>query len=291
MSIENEILNYVGARPPISIHELIKYLIESHKDENGKPERGYNSRTIYGRLKSMEKAGQIAFISKEDLRSYKITPHDGRLQYITLKNASERKKHLDDIFSRITHKRKIDPHIVFEEIERYEGKYILSPNQLDVLVSWLGGSDITVTEKALKILYDYVLDIKIKPDNSEALLEKIRTLTAPAENSSSPQYRIRRNALRILGYYNDDEVIQQLKTDLLNPNPPESLGSDYQTPAVARVIEAHRNDLFYLQDALKKKKRDDLAKILSEIRTFAADHENDSIYIHPDQAYTRGGSR
>ena len=101
------------------------------------------------------------------------------------------------------------------------------------------------------------------------------------------QSNIRKKALRLLGYYNDEGIIQQLKKDITNSNPEafSSLMGDYQTKYLARVIESHRNDLFYLQEALIKKGQNDLADMLATIRTYAVEHENDSLeYLDPSEA-------
>lgn len=285
MTFEKEVMSYLETRPPIPIKDVIGYLMHRHTDEKtGRLQTGYSDRTIYGKLKRMEKDGQITGISPEDLRTYGIKQSDGRLQYISLKTASERKTHLDDVLSLLSSRKKIDIQTALEEIQRYKEKYTLNPRQLDILTRLLN-KDFEGVETVVLILFDYIIKRQIHPSNTDELLQRLRGLTGVYEKNSDAQYRIRRNALRILGIYNDEGVIQQLKTDAKIPEKFPDLKNDYLSKYTARVIETHRSDLFHFQNTLKKNKQANIAEIISEIRTYATEHENDSLdYVDPQRA-------
>lgn len=285
MTVEKEVIIYLEAHPPMPIKEVIEHLIKGHTNkETQAVDTGYSDRTIYAKLKRMETSGQIAAIPSDELLTYGIKKADGRLHYITLKTTSERKTHIDEILGLLSSKKKIDIQTALEEIQRYKEKYTLSPRQLDILTGLLR-DDFEGADAIVSILFDYIIKRQIKPSNEEQLLKKLRNLTGVYENNSDEQYRIRRNALRILGVYNDEGIIQQLMKDSTLPDRFPSLKNDYLSKYTARVIESHRSDLFHFQDSLKKDKKANIAEIISEIRTYAADHENDSLdYVDPQRA-------
>ena len=269
MEIEKEIADYLVMHPPVRTEQLIEHLLEIHIHE-----RGYSRKTLYRKIKQMADAGDLARIGQDEYESFGITEPDKRAQYITLRSSSERKKHLDDLFSHLTSKSTLNVKMVLDEIKRYQGKYTLNPHQLDALSAILT-KDNEIDAQALPILYDYIERRGIKPSKTDEFLQKLRKLT-DIYRSDSPQKEVRRKALRLLGRYNDDGVIRQLQYDIENSDPDTftSLKEDYKTEYTARVIEAHRNDLFHLQESLIRKGQDKLAAMLAEIRTFAVENEN-----------------
>lgn len=308
MSLEKEIICYLETRPPVTIRAVYEYIAERHHrvneikrvesdtGESGKSkikkrkkndegiENGYSLRTLHGRVDKMEAAGQIVKLSPEELKAYGITQTDRRFQYIALKTASERKAHIDDVFSLLTSKSSTNIHAALEEIQRYKEKYTLSPRQLDLLASLLK-NNFEGNEAVVSILYDYIIIRHINPSDIDQVREKLRGLTKGAESPSEPQYRIRRNALTILGFYQDEGVIQQLKDDTTIPKKFSSLKDDYLNKYMAKVIEAYRSDLFHFQNTLREANRTDIANIISDVRNYAAKHEDDSLeYESPETA-------
>jgi hypothetical protein len=310
MSLEKEIISYLETRPPVSIHELGEYITGKHTlneitkaepdtVETGKPkakkrkkkderiETGYSLRTIYGRLDKMEAASQIVKISPDDLKVYGIPWGDSRFKYVTLKTASDRKTHIDDVFSLLTSKNSINSRAALEEIQRYKEKYTFSPHQLDLLTNHLK-KNFEGNEVIVSILYDYIIKRHIDPSNIDLVREKLRSLTKGAESNTDAQFRIRKNALSVLGFYQDEWVIHQLKEDTTIPEKFSSLKNDYLSKYTAKVIEAHRSDLFQFQNTLRATKRSNLADLISEIRNYANEHENDSLDYEDPMAAMHG---
>ena len=280
MSLETEIVSYLETRPPVSIHELGEYITRKHtlneikkaeSDtlETGKPkvkkrkkkderiETGYSLRTIYGRLDKMEVARQIVKISPDDLKVYGIHQADGRFKYVALKTTSDRKAHIDDVLSLLTSKNTVNARAALEEIQRYQEKYTFSPRQLDLLAGLLK-KNFEGNEAVVSILFDYIIKRHIDPSNIDLVKEKLRTLTKGAESNSEAHNRKTEECPEYLGLYKDEGVLLQLKEDTTLPEKFSSLKNDYLTKYTAKVIEAHRSDLFHFQNTLRETNRGDL---------------------------------
>jgi hypothetical protein len=236
------------------------------KEENLKK----SERTIFRKIKQMAReGGPILILDSEEVKRYGITDPDGRATYLTLRETGEKKKHLDKIFELLSTGNDIDIMMVLREIKRYGQKYVLYPNQLDILVLNLGNNDPGIIEDLLFILYTHIIVRKINPGNETAFLETLRSLLKQYEEGHETYTQLRGHLIRFLGHYKDKAVSEQLKKDT-EAGKLSKFEHDYLSVLTAKVIDEARTELFYLENMLRKAGEIETADVLDRIRSQAA---------------------
>lgn len=258
MSIEEAIIDALEKRSFLRKKDLIDYVKEKANYEVAAIEK-----TI-----SEVKNKLITQINSDQLRHYGIKNSDGRAVYFTLKQTAEINEHIDKILKLLNSKDKdkSDIKLVIEELDHYEKRYILDQNQLDIIVDNLDFDDYDVVYDLTRILFAHNYSYGILPSDSNHFLDKIRKLLKKAKMETSKNLHI--TLIWILGLYDDDKLVDNLKNDLRNFNQEKYRDYErtYMQPITSRVIEAHRSELFDFQRELEKSGKKDEALLLSYIR-------------------------
>lgn len=287
MNIDGEIINYIAERGLVRIGQLVKYFEEEDVKERGskvidlktddEAKLKKSERTILRRVKQMAgEGGPILILTSEEVKRYGINDPDGRAKYLTLRETGEKKRHLDQIFELLNIGDDIDIKMVLREIKRYEQRYVLYPSQLDILILKLDNKDPGLIEDLLYILYNHIINKKIKPGNETIFVEKLRNLLERYAEGHENYTQLRSHILWFLGYYNDKAVVEQLKRDV-EAGRLSKLKNDYSNILTAKVIEEARTELFYLENRLRKEGNIETADILDQIRSQAAAKAEKSI--------------
>jgi len=269
---DTEVLEYLEANGHARPVTLKNHLMKAHPDK-----RGYSEKNIDRKLANLKKSGQIRILKNpEDLTIYGIDKKDGRASYLISTRAFEIKEHLDRVIRLIASKDKTEKKEALIELENYEQKYVLSPNQLDFLVHNLDNGSINLDEHLLRILYKYIANKGKEPNNRDAFVNKLRILLERYPEANKKYKNLRTQIIHLLGYYNDEAVIEQLKKDVRLLNNSNSLEDESVKYAVkdyyyghdftARIIEKHRDELFDYIVELRKEGNDTGAQLISEIR-------------------------
>ncbi|QLC49745.1 hypothetical protein HWN40_05530 [Methanolobus zinderi] len=267
VSFEVEVVNYLSENGYSRRRQLIAYIRSLHPNPDTNPEdRGYSPKTIDKKLANMHKVGLIITLKEpEELEKYGVEKEDGNASYIFVKDAADRKKHLDDVFELLKTGDDIDKKMVIAEIKRYKNKYILNPSQLDVLVNNLTSGDAEIIDGVLSILYESIVNKEIKPRNKTNLLEALKALLEKYPEGHDKYLKLRNHIIKLLGYYKDKTVLEQLKKDIRSRKL-SAFQNDYMTVFTAKVIEEGRAELFNLENKLRKNDDKNTAEIISKIR-------------------------
>ncbi|AKB78737.1 Protein export cytoplasm protein SecA ATPase RNA helicase [Methanosarcina horonobensis HB-1 = JCM 15518] len=229
-------------------------------------------RTIQRRIQKLKKDGIIAALTEKQLKKYgiKITDgqkKDGRAKYLVLKETIERDGELDKIIDSHIKGDDLDKKMILREINRCK-RYILLPNQLDALASKLDTEDAELVEGFLRILHEYITKKEIKPQNKEDLVEKLKKVLERYPEGHKKHTMIRTYAIRLLGDYDDNAVIEQLIKDCEVGNLSE-FKNDYFDWTTAKVIKKSKIKLFNLENSLRREGDTETADILADLRDWA----------------------
>ena len=165
--------------------------------------------------------------------------------------------------------------MALEEIQLYEEKYTFTPDQLDAIVGLLSRG-IDVVHRAIRILYNYVIERGVDPINTSELRLELRSVLSRFREDADHRPVIRQ-AIHLLGYYQDDAVIEQLKFDAPRFDGMASLKEEYMTLCTAKVIDDNWEDLLELQKELRKTGVERIVSALREIQKYALDNESKPI--------------
>lgn len=270
-SIDSAILQYLSTHPPTRTSRLVRDVMEQHIGE-----RGFSEPSLYRAVRYLTTTGKIAKIQNPDLLTYGIKEPNNRAVYLTLKLFADRKKHLDTLFGLLSGDNTSDIRMVLDEIRLYRDKYILTPKQLDSIVTLLT-KDADIAKAATDILNDYFIIREITPFDKDRFRVLLRASLTQFDIRLPQNAQMHNHHIRMLGKLRDGGVVSQLIEDARNADDFESLKSDYLTKYTAFIIESHRTELFNLERELRKGDRVKEADILSEIRKYATEHESDSL--------------
>lgn len=267
VGFEVEVVNYLSENGYSRRRQLIAYIRSLHPNPDTNPDdRGYSPKTIDKKLANMHKAGLIITLKEpEELEKYGVEKEDGNASYVFVRNAAERKKHLDDVFELLKTGDDIDKKMALTEIKRYRNRYVLNPNQLDVLVINLTSKDAEIIDGILTILFESIVNKEIKPRKKTNLLEGLRALLQRYPEGHKNYSNLRPFIIKLLGYYEDKTVLEQLKKDIRSGNL-SAFKNDYMTVFTAKVIEEGRTELFNLENKLRKHNDKNTAEIISKIK-------------------------
>jgi hypothetical protein len=269
--IEKRIIAILSMGLPIRTKRLVDQVYGGNKDT-----RGYSRATIYRKIGHLKEQNLIVELAPEKVKQFGISTGDQRATYLVLKNYDERKDHLDSILNYLDTEDTDDAVAVFNELDRYQDRYFLTPEQLDKLIPGKK-TDIIVIYKALHILQDHIFRNQIIPSNQQDLLKSLRWTLKRLGSESPHNYNPKKDCLEILGYFNDHYVVDQLINDAGNPEKMKFEKLYYESPYLAKIIEKERARLFDFERSLRKRGKDESAKernwkmadIISDIRNKA----------------------
>lgn len=270
-NIEKKIIAILSMGLPIRTQRLVDQIHGDNKDI-----RGYSRATIYRKIGYLKEQNLIVELAPEKVKPFGIITKDNRAKYLVLKDYDERKDHLDGILNYLDTEDTDDAVAVFNELDRYQNRYYLTPEQLDKLIPGKK-KDFIVISRALHILQDNIFRNQTVPSNQQGLLKSLRW-TLKRLGSECPQnYNPKKDCLEILGYFNDNYVVDQLIIDAENPEKMKFEKLYYESPYLARIIEKERVRLFDFERSLRKRGKDEsarernrkMADIISDIRNKA----------------------
>jgi hypothetical protein len=257
MSIEDAICEALEKRSFMRKKDLIDYVEESSNYEVAAIEK------VIAEVKNK----LIIQIGPDQLWHYGIKDPDGRAVYFTLKQTAEINDHVNKILNILKKsKDKADVKLVINELDSYERRYVLDQNQLDIIVDKLDFDDYEVVYNLARIIFTSIYSHGILPSDDKQFTDKIKELLARVKMDTSRNFHV--ILIWILGLYNDDAVISNLKKDLENFDLEKENNylMAYMQPFTSRVIETHRSELFDFQRKLEKSGKKDEARVLSYIR-------------------------
>lgn len=259
-----EVLSYIDENRFVRRRQLIDHLIDSHKGE-----KKYSRPSVERKLAILTKTGALVIIKYSELEKYGIYEKDKRASYLSLKEIIGINDDLDTLFSYLKSDDKYDKNSILNELDLYKERYSITMEQLDVLVDHLSTNDEKFRYHLLRILKEYILERGIKPTNKEKLLKSVKDILGKFAGESREYELYRPGLIFILGYYNDDSVIDWLKHDIKNLNVEKNfdkIKDDYSTFYTARVIDRHKLELFNLINELKNEGNDEAARLVYNIR-------------------------
>lgn len=266
--IESELIKALSSGRPIRTNDLVQQLLQKHPDT-----RGFSNATIYRKIKQLKTRKIILELSSEEFQTYGISQTDGRATYLILKDSDERRKHLDEILDLLRSGDKADAITVYDDLEMYN-RYSLTPSQLDQLIPGKT-TDLDIAYRAIRILEDHIIRQHIVPTDWKKLIISLKTTLKRIGNKN---LNIEEYSLKILGFYNDNFVIDQLVADAKNLEKMKTVEHYYLSPYCFKIIEKERTRLFELERSLRKPVLDatiqiqnyEVAQIIFKIRSSAA---------------------
>jgi len=279
--IESEIIAIINGHSVCRTTDVVNELLEKNK-KTSKP-------TIYRKIAILKSQKRIAELNKVSFGFYGITTTDKRAKYLASSSYVEIKAHMDKILTYLKAQDKAIIISVLEEIKRYNDEYVLTPKQLDSLLT-IPLKDDVIVMMVLSILDEYVFSKNIEPSNTKKFIRNLRTIVKTFKNSKdtpeiarieklSENFGLRerqdlRNvyftALILLAHYGDDLVIERLKEDISDPerkeiNPPFY----YNNPRFAKIIDKNTTPLFDYQMKLRQEGDNTAAHDIGILRDMA----------------------
>lgn len=270
MDFEEEVVAYLQEHTYARKEELIDILIRKHTKPteagNVGVELGYSKPTINRHLKSMVESKLIVTLKGDDISKYGFPAVDGRAAYLVLPETLKYKLHFDEVLNFLGSGDAEDVKMALKEMELYEQEYTFDSKQLDRLVKKLASSDIGLVNTLLRTIYAYVTKKRVKPHDENNFLKILRNLLNKYPEKIRDYPNLRTRVIFLLGCYDDDAVIKQLKKDAENLDDPNSIKEDYFSEYTAKIIETHRTDLFNFERNMRKKGNTAAAQLVAEVR-------------------------
>lgn len=270
IDFESEVRRYLTQKGYVRRRELIAYLQKTHKNE-----LGYSLKSINRKLYNLIKQGAIISLKFPDFKKLGIEDTDQKASYLTLKNVSKIKEHMDEVLKRLESGDPIKQKIALKEIARYNQMYVLTPRQLDLVVAQFeegidnGKIKTDLANKLLDLLYTYVLKKGIEPTNKTKTINLLEKLLNKYPIPVSTHINIRTYIIHLLGRYEHKAVIDRFIKDVKTLKDPYTVEKDYITEFTANIIEEHRAKLYELEEKLALEKKDEVSQFVSNIRTEA----------------------
>lgn len=259
MNIDSNILEESRTHFPIRTGDLVRNVAER---------TGRGERTIYRRLEKLKREGAVCVLDSKTINvTFHYAAHDEKACYVVVSEMVGIFTHFDEILHDIENKDNEDILRVLDEVLLYKNSYLLNPVQLDGIVSVLQ-REIQIDYIALHILYEHIINHGVLPRNSTALLKKLRKMVD--RTSESGQYGpVRKWAIHILGYYNDDSVLEQLEYDSSLFEMRKDLYTLYTARHTAHVIACNPAALYRMIVGFKERGDDARAEYIDTIRRIA----------------------
>lgn len=281
-NIEDDVITYLQEHTYERPEKLVDAVNKKHTTltEDGKEdvELGYSKPTIKRHLKKMIDSGLILKLEGDNISKYGFPNVDGRGKYFVLPETLKYKRHFDEVLSYLESKDDEDVEddedvkMALKEMELFEQEYTFDSKQLDSLVKKLTSSDISLVNTLLRTIYIYVTEKGVKPHDENNFLKILRTLLNKYPEKVRDYPNLRTRIVFLLGYYDDESVIKQLKKDAENLDDPDSIKEDYFSEYTSKVIESHRTDLFNFERKMRKKGNTAAAQLIAEVRYQAMDN-------------------
>lgn len=278
VDFDTTVSDYLYERGYVRRERFIEYLMENYFHETG-----FSKPNINKKIRNMENTGLISIETDPDvLDIYGIKKEAKNASYILSKSTAGRTEHIGKMFNLLQTGEDIDEKMALDEIIRYEKKYILNPDKLDTLVLGLDAKkDVSLIDNRIAILYNHIVNKRIKPENETILRGKLRNILERYSEGHIKLGSLKRRVIRLLGYYNDRTVLEQLKRDI-ESGKLSTFEDYYGDKFTAKVIEEGRTELFEIEKRLRKEGDIKTADTLSRIRTEAV--KNAEQPIEPDKS-------
>lgn len=268
VNFDTEVFNYLDANGHIRRRQLVKYLMDLHSDE-----RGYSQKSIDRKLGILVKTKQIIILKQQDdLESYGIEKEAGNASYLVSKRTNEIKGYLNNLIEHLKSDDDVKKKEVLVEIENYKKMYVLDPVQLDLLVQSLDTDNKDIIDHIIRILYSYVGERGKEPKNKDLFINHLNNLVKKYPKHINNNDHLRTALIHLLGYYNDNCVIEQFVQDVNILENPFSVQHDYESKYTANIIESNRQLIFDLITKLRRENKDEAARFVSHIRHQARAH-------------------
>lgn len=268
VNFDTEVLNYLDAKGYIRRRQLVKDLIDLHPDE-----RGYSQKSIDRKLGILVKTGQIVILKQQaDLENYGIKKEAGNASYLISKRTTEIKEYLNNVIELLKSDDDIEKKEALVEIENYKEMYVLDPVQLDLMVQNLDTDNKDLINHIIRILYSYIDKRGKQPKNKDLFINHLANLVTKYPKHINNNDHLRTALIHLLGYYNDNCVIEQFIQDANTLENPFSVLHDYESKYTANIIESNRQLIFDLITKLRREDKDEAVRFVSHIRHQARAH-------------------
>jgi hypothetical protein len=257
---ESELVNFIRSNAPIRTDILL-----TSYNKSVKKEFRLGLSTLYKRLDDLEQDTVITRIKgKDELKRYGVNDSDGRATYVFIKATVESKQNFDAIILKLSSKSEVDQQLAIEWIKRYRKRYPLFQDQLDILNKNLMKMSIDLQKEVVPIIFECIIDKKIRPSNEKLLLEGLRDILTHYPKNNTEYKDLRRKVIYLLGHFDDEMVITQLISDTKDGSISE-FGAHYEEPRTAAIIQKNELKLFNLQSDMIKRNKQESAQKISEI--------------------------
>lgn len=268
VNFDTEVLNYLDVKGYLRRRQLVKDLMDLHPDE-----RGYSQKSIDRKLGLLVKTGQIVILKQQDeLESYGIEKEAGNASYLISKRTTKIKEYLNNVIELLRSDDDIEKKEALVEIENYKEMYVLDPVQLDLLVQSLETDNKDLIDHIIRILYNYVDKRGKLPKSKDLFINHLANLVKKYPIHINNNDHLRTSLIHLLGYYNDNCVIEQLVQDAKTLENPFSVLHDYESKYTANIIESNRQLIFDLIAKLRRENKDEAVRFVSHIRSQARAH-------------------
>jgi hypothetical protein len=272
MDIDSEVIEYLKEKGVRRTTQLVKDIKEKYRHKGGIGEA-----TIYRAVDRLKMAEKLYSPTEEEIKSFGIKTGDGRSKFLVLRTFMERKEHLDDVFHSLDVKDRNEQLRALREILLYKDKHQFTPLQLDKISLFLK-KDIFFVKSALEILHDYFMNKGITPSNESQFILNLRNALLKFRDTSDRS--IIRAINEILGIYEDDAVIKQLKYDAERDFVTfQTISPEYESRYLAKVIENNRKNLYYFNKYLINEGKSENVALIDHIREIAL--KNTEVFKSP----------
>lgn len=269
-NFDTEVKRILAEKGYVRRRQLIKDLMEIHKNE-----RGYSLKSINRKLDNLINQGAIIRLKYPDFAKLGIEDTDKRASYLTLKDISKIKEHMDKILERLGSEEPTKQKMALKEIARYEQTYVLTPKQLDLVVTQFdknidnGNIDDELADKLLLLLDRYILKKDIEPTNKTKIIDLLVKLLGKYPVPVSTHVNLRTHIIYLLRHYGHKAVIERFIKDAKTLQDPFSVEDVYNTEYTANLIEEHREELYRLEEELAIEGKEYASQFVSNVRTDA----------------------
>lgn len=174
--------------------------------------------------------------------------------------------YFDEILSFLESGDDSDKKEVLIEIESHKRKYVLSPIQLDLLVKNLDTDNLDLLNDLVRILYNHVTNKSKEPLDKGQFAKKLKMLLKKYPAPIKQYKNLRHHIIVLLGYYNDELVVDQLLEDVNNLTNLDSVFEDYCNEHVAPLIEKSGKKLFDFRRKLRKEGNTEASLFMARVR-------------------------
>ena len=267
IDFDTEVIDYLSKRGYVRRRQLLLDLMDIHKNDSG-----YSEKSLNRKIDSMVKRQIVTILKYEELHKFGIGEDDKRSSYLTLKKTEKIKEHIDNVIEKISSDNPIQQKMALKELERYGKQHVLTPKQLDILVSQLDTEDIDLIDHILRLVYTYIDKKNIEPSNKSETVMMLRTLLNKYPGPLPRHKNLRTHFIYLLGHYKDNAVIERLKKDAEELDTPRDVIHDYESYYTANIIEEHREELYDFEEELRLEGKEESAQFIAEIRVRAMIH-------------------